>query len=266
MHGGGHRGHRRAEFPVEGLIYRLVDTHHAQAYPYREEVEGSRECVVALAHLEGRHVEVDHHCDAGHEEHQEVQPASALVPSELDEESYESQEEGEEVVVVLPLVLRQYCGGIALIPQAPVVDELHAALPVPVEDVSGGGAVNLILTAYEVPHEVSPIHPSQLEIEEVGQVRTHGGFGGGCSLHLLSLSAGVGLVEVLGVLVDIAPHPGEEHLPGRVELLHPGAVDLLVLPVERGPVLGLGHLEGGVEVLPVDEGSLAVLLAREIAD
>ena len=168
--------------------------------------------------------------------------------------------------MVLALVLRQHGGSVALVAQAPVVDELDAALPVAVEDVAGRRTVHVVLPSHEIPHEIAPVHPSQLEIEEVRQVRAHRGLGVLGALYAGAFAAGVCLVELLGVVVDVVPHAGEEHLSGRVVLCLAGAFHLLVLAVHRGPVFGLGDLEGRIVILAVDEGGAAVLLAREVAD
>ena len=68
--------------------------------------------------------------------------------------------------MILPTVFLQSLGSIVLVAQVDVVYHLDAALPVPCKQVGSRG-MDLILPPYEVPHEVPPVHPSQLEIEEV---------------------------------------------------------------------------------------------------
>ena len=72
--------------------------------------------------------------------------------------------------MVLALVVLQDIRRIALVPEPQLVNRLYAAFPVPIELVSRDRAVYIILPSGEVPHEVSPIHPVHLEIEEEVQV------------------------------------------------------------------------------------------------
>ena len=168
--------------------------------------------------------------------------------------------------MVLALVVRKHRGGVALVAKAEFVDELYAALPVAVEDVVGRGGVHLVLAADEVPHEVAPVHPVHLVVEEIAEVGAHRGLEGRGSRHVLSLAAGVVFIEgfVLAVVARL-PHPREEHLSGRQIPGVDGRLDFLVLSVERGPVGRSLELVGRPVVLAVHQRRAAVLLAGEVS-
>ena len=93
--------------------------------------------------------------------------------------------------MVLPGVLFQGCGGEVLVPKARLVDELHTAFPISVEQLSGSRARYVVLASHEVPHEIPPVHPVQLVIQEVIYVREEG--------RLLVLSALDGLPLTLHI-------------------------------------------------------------------
>ena len=125
--------------------------------------------------------------------------------------------------------------------------------------------MDVVLATHEVPHEVSPVHPIHLVVEEEGEVCAHGRLACLRAGHLLALALGVGLIEFGMFLACVAPHAREEHLAAAVVGCIRRAVHLLVLAVHRSPVLGRLQLVRRVIVLPVDERSRAVLLAREVA-
>ena len=168
--------------------------------------------------------------------------------------------------MVLALVLRQRVGGVGLVAQADVVDELHAALPVAVEDVARAGRMDLVLPADEIPHEIAPVHPVHLIVEEEVQVGAECRLAGRRAGNARPLSVRIGLVECLIAAVRArAPHAREEHLARRLVAGVDRAFDLLVLAVERSPV-GRGlQIVGRAVVLAVEERLGAVLLAGEVA-
>ena len=153
----------------------LVQGRHAQAYPDGKHVERARIGVVTFTHLVRRLVQVQHNGDARHEEHQEHQPAAALVAVKLEHQAQQAQQQRQEEVVVLALVVPQRSGGVGLVSQTDSVQEAYAAFPVAVEHVAGNGAVDVVLAAHKVPHEVAPVHPVKLIVKEIRQVGAHGG-------------------------------------------------------------------------------------------
>ena len=144
-----------------------------------------------------------------------------------------------------------------------LVDERDSALPVAREQV-GGRRVDLVLPSHEVPHEVPPVHPTKLEVKEIGEVRTL------CRLLVLSarhrraLSVGVGFVELYVPLI-VAVHSRKQHLSGTVIFHVHRARGLLVLAVQRSPIGFLLKLVRSAVVLAVEQRSRAVLLTGEIA-
>ena len=52
---------------------------HSQSRPDRERIEGAGICIIPLAHLIRRLVQIYHNGDSCHEEQQESQPSPALV-------------------------------------------------------------------------------------------------------------------------------------------------------------------------------------------
>ena len=222
---------------LEGTLEPAVKSRHSHTYPHAEEIERSRVGIIPLPHLVRRLVEVDHDGYTRHEEHQEGKPASSLVAVELEEETKKAKEEREEEIVVLSLVVGKRGGSVALVAQAELVDESYAALPVAVEDIAGRRGMYLVLPPHEVPHKVAPVHPSQLIVEEEVQVGDHGRLAVGGAGNLLALAAGIGTVELLVLAVRrTAPHAGEQHLSGSTVLGVHGALDLLILTVQRSPV------------------------------
>ena len=142
-----------------------------KAYPNREGVERTGICIIPLPDLIRRLVEVYDYGDSGEEEEQEGHPGAPLVLSELVEEPNQAQEQRQEVIVVLAFVLAEYGRGIPLVSEPELVYGPDAALPVTVEYLAWGRAVYVVLSSDEVPHEVSPVHPVHLEVEEEPEVR-----------------------------------------------------------------------------------------------
>ena len=168
--------------------------------------------------------------------------------------------------MVLALVIGEHAGRVRLVAQPEIVDELDAALPVAVEEVARGGRMDLVLAAGEIPHEIAPVHPVQLVVEEVVEVVPHRRLADLRAGHDRSLAVGVGLVEGLVAPVGAgAPHTREQHLAGSGIAGPDRALDLLVFAVDRR-IVGRGlQLVGRTVVLAVDERVGAVLLAGQVA-
>ena len=258
------RSYGRGAAPLEGVVHPVVYGRHAESYPYRERIERSGIGIIPFTDLERRLVEVHHDGDACHEEHQEHQPAAALVPVKLEEKAQQAQEQRKEIIVVLALVFLEDEGCIGLVSQPRLVDEADTALPVAIEQVSRHLTVDLVLTTDEIPHEVAPVHPVQLIVEEECEIGAHRGLAVGATGDALALAVHVSLVEIDAALVGSAPHTGEEHLAGSIILRIDGAVDMDVLAVERSPVPGSNQIIRSVEILPVHDGRGTVLLTGEI--
>ena len=72
--------------------------------------------------------------------------------------------------MVLALIVFQIIRSVRLVTEAEIVNESDAALPVSDERISRSRAVDFVLTSGKVPHEVSPIHPVHLVVEEERQI------------------------------------------------------------------------------------------------
>ena len=72
--------------------------------------------------------------------------------------------------MILARIVGKVSRSIRLVAKTEPVDESDAALPVSDERISRRRAVDVILTAREVPHEVAPVHPVHLVVEEESQV------------------------------------------------------------------------------------------------
>ena len=72
--------------------------------------------------------------------------------------------------MVLSLVVLQIVQGIGLVHQTYVVDNADTTLPVSDERISRRRAVDVVLTAGEIPHEIAPVHPVQLIVKEERKV------------------------------------------------------------------------------------------------
>ena len=68
--------------------------------------------------------------------------------------------------MVLAFVVAYVVRRRVLVSEAEVVYEFYSALPIAFEDVGRGIGVELVLSAYEVPHEVAPVHVVHLVVQE----------------------------------------------------------------------------------------------------
>ena len=265
---GGHApGYGHGALPSDMLDDGFEQRRYGEADPHGEHVEGAGIGVVAFTDLVRRLVEVHHDGDARHEEHQEGQPAAALVAVVLEEQADQTQQQRKEVIVVLAAVRGQDGRRLGLVAQPELVQEPDAGLPVSVEDLSGRGAVDVVLAADEIPHEIPPVHPVELVVEEEPQVGSEGGFLVVSPRDVDSLSVHVTLVESLVAAVGTArPHTREQHFAGGQVTAFERTVRVDILAVQKRPVFGLEDLIGRVEVLAVHQRRTAVLLAVEVPD
>ena len=72
--------------------------------------------------------------------------------------------------MVLRLVILEIARCIRLVTQTNAVYYLDTAFPVSGEDVSRRRAVYVILASCEIPHEITPVHPIHLIVEEERKV------------------------------------------------------------------------------------------------
>ena len=164
--------------------------------------------------------------------------------------------------MVFALVLLQPSRSVILVAQMDPVYDLDPTFPVACEKVSLRG-MNLVLAADKVPHKVPPIHPSELEVKEILQVSPECRFFVLRSRHSYALAVHIGLIELDGAII-IAIHSREKHLSGGVINRLDRAGDLLVFPVQRGPIGALLEIIRSTEILAVNKRDRTVLFTGKI--
>ena len=148
---------------------------YGQSYPYGKCIERACICIIPLPDLIRRLVEVYHNGYPGHEEQKESEPCPPLVAGELEEQAYETEQKRKHVIMILPLVVLQIVGSVGLVAETGLVYESYAAFPVSRENLSRRRAVDIILPSGKIPHEVSPVHPVQLIVQEEIEIRAESG-------------------------------------------------------------------------------------------
>ena len=144
----------------------------AEADPDGEDIEGAGEGIVAFAGLETGLVKIDHDGEAGEEEEQTGDEGVAAVAAVLYEEAEQTQQQGQQVEAVIGFVV--FVGGVrhfALVAVEEVVEGGDAADPIAVAWVAE--ALEVVLFACEIPHEIAQVHPTVLIAEEVFDVIGH---------------------------------------------------------------------------------------------
>ena len=114
--------------------------------------------------------------------------------------------------MVLRLVSCHVFRSEGLVSEAEFVDQADTAFPVSCKVVSRSRTVDVILPSGEIPHEISPVHPIELVVEEEGQILEECRLLVLGSCHGLSSLSHVCLVERDVARVASAPHSWEKHL------------------------------------------------------
>ena len=161
--------------------------------------------------------------------------------------------------MVLALVVLQPVRSIVLIAEPKFIQRSDSALPVAHERILGR-SVDVVLPAGEIPHEIPPVHPSELEIEEEAEIGPEGRLGLIGPGNRNSLAVHVILVE-LDVLLVGAVHSREKHLAGSIEFHIDRTLYLLVLPIDRGPVVTRLQFVRRPEILAVQKRNGSILLS-----
>ena len=199
-------------------------------------------CVVSFARLARCLIQVHDNGEAGHKEEEEDHPelldagvcggAFSRILAGLPEESEQTQQQRQAVEDVASLVLAQLAGHTALVAQAQVVEEGDAREPVAVLQFSV--ALDVVLSAGEVPHEVAPVHEVDLRGEEDADVLQLGGH-----FHQEGLATAVegnlsaddaSQPRLVGLLVfwTVAVHTRKEHVLS-VDVFDIVALDLVAV-------------------------------------
>ena len=175
--------------------------------------------------------------------------------------------------MVLRTVVSQIVRRYVLDTKPRLVDEADAALPVAACHVARNLAVEIILTAHEIPEEIAEIHVVQLVVEEQAEIVLVIRHLVGLPLavrhaHLagLELAVGVCVIERLVSGALGAPHAREDGLGSSGIFALQRAVCLNVFVTEFGVVCAFLSLDDRCVLLAVDDGGRAELLTAEIAD
>ena len=167
--------------------------------------------------------------------------------------------------MILALVLSQYGRSVALISQPEIVYELYSALPIAMEYISRRRRINLILPADKIPHEIPPVHPPELIVEEEAQIGSHRRLFVRNTGHFGPLPVHIRLVEFLIPSVRTgSPHPREKHFPFRKILGLHRRIHFLVLSAKRSPILLGFQIVWRVKILSIQKRCGAVLLPGKI--
>ncbi len=241
-----------------------IERGHRKTDPDAERVERTCIGIVPLTHLVRRLIEIDHDRDPRHEKQQEHKPAPPAIPVELEDQTEQTQQQRQEEVVVLAFVVLQPIRGLILVSQPEPIQGFNPAFPIAGEKIRGRRG-DVILPTDEIPHEIPPVHPAHLEVKKEVEILGKRRFLMGRPRHRDPLSVHVALVE-LDMSRISAPHPGEEHLPGRLVFHVDRRIRPLVFLPQGRPVGVLLKIVRGVKILSVQKRSRSVLLSRQVAD
>ena len=115
--------------------------------------------------------------------------------------------------MVLALVILQIVRRIGLVTEAEMVYRVDSALPVACKIVSRRRAMDIILPSGEIPHEITPVHPVHLIVEEIFQILAESRLPVLSSRYFLAFAAHVGFIEPFILSVRRGrPHTREKHL------------------------------------------------------
>ena len=150
---------------------------NTHANPYSESVERASISIVTLTRLSGSLVKIQHDGNTGQEEEEEYHPEllnTALGCERLPAKTDYTKEQGDHIEHIVSgisfaLIIREE----TLITKTGIVYEGDTANPVAL--INGTVALNIVLTAGKVPHEISPIHVIELIAEEELHVFTESG-------------------------------------------------------------------------------------------
>ena len=258
------------------------ESRDAQTDPNGKRVERTGIGVVTFARFARSLVQIEDNGQTGHEEEEEDNPElldAFLAAVGLPEHAEESEQQGQAVEDVMSLVFAQIGGEFRLIAVECVVNEGNTGDPLTVFEFAV--ALNVILTAGKVPHEVAPVHEIHLVGEEEAEVvplRRH--FAGeivgltvilAVHFHRFGVNAAQPLLIETGM--EAGEHAGEEHFLRRGvderavhldDVVLVGLVGIFLLVTLHAFLLVLTHSLRSIG-LTVEEGLLPVLLAVQIS-
>lgn len=264
------------------LRQQVEEEEHAEAYPEGKGIEGSGIGVITLTRLVRILVQVNHDGQTRKQEHQSYHPGVGLMPPVLESKAQNAEDERQGVEGVAGLIIRglmRFQGRVAV--EDHVVETFDSCFPVTFQRVAGK-ALDIVLTADEVPGKIAQVHVFYLVVHEVSQVAQEGRdlhfFHFTCLIVLANFGA-VMLLNITPIAVSrfvvalLAPHPRED---GRIFLIVYRDGFLAVvgdLVFFRFFVFGIHWLSIAeillrlgrcIIVLPFDERPIAVLLAVQV--
>ena len=258
------------------------ESRDAQADPNGKRVERTGIGVVTFARFARGLVQIEDNGQTGHEEEEEDNPElldAFLAAVGLPEHAEESEQQGQAVEDVVSLVFAQIGGEFRLIAVEGIVDERNTGDPLAVFEFAV--ALNVVLTAGKVPHEVAPVHEVHLVGEEEAEVVPLRGHFAGEIVGLTVILAvhfhrfGVNTAQPLLVKTGMGAreHTGEEHFLRRGvdglaahldDVVLVGLVGIFLLVTLHTFFLAVTHSLRG-KGLTIEKGFLSVLLAVQIS-
>ncbi len=174
----------------------------------------------------------------------------------MKKQAEQAQQERNKIIGIPSLVVAQVVRQFLLVADARFIEKVDAADPVAGSGVPCVQTLFAVLPAGEVPHEVPPIHPTQLVFPEEFKVVAKSRFAG----RFVDPAA----VELRAPLRIVA-HTREQGFAGRRVVV----VDLFIhdfIPVaDTAPTLFGDDADGfGIEARPAEQGAFAVLFAVEV--
>ena len=197
----------------------------------------------------------------------------------MPEHAEESEQQGQAVEDVVSLVFAQIGGEFRLIAVEGVVDERNTGDPLAVFEFAV--ALNVVLTAGKIPHEVAPVHEVHLVGEEEAEVvPLRGHFTGEIvgltvilAVHFHGMSAHTAQPLLVKTGMGAREHTGEEHFLRRGvdglaahldDVVLVGLVGIFLLVTLHTFFLAVTHSLRG-KGLTIEKGLLTVLLAVQVS-
>ncbi len=278
---------------------KFADGQYAQTDPNRKGVERTGINVVAFARLAGRSVEVKHQRDTRHNEENHHDGEVALVAVQLVKQTDQSQEKRQKIIGITALVFGDFVRKVVLRASEMAVDPFDTREPVAVRN-SRPHRLDVALSADEIPKEITPVHVTQLVVEEIVEIFQKRGFDDGLRLavfvavdpfaaeieHDATFGAALFVTEDFTVLIaqrfDFGavggplfvtfalariPHAREQVHELRIVLVsrqHPcGAVLAVLAQIEEIAVLVVVRSFRSGEIGPHNQRTIAILIAVE---
>ena len=162
--------HRCKNFLLAAEVFEdIPQRKHAQSAPNTERIERTRVCIVSLTGLVRSLIEVNHNCNASHQEKHKDHETIAPVIIATYKNAQQSQQQRQQIIhiasVILGVTVRQVNAACALDAVYPV----DARNPVAI-DITTRAILHVGLSSGKIPHEIAEVHVSELISEEEPQI------------------------------------------------------------------------------------------------